>query len=169
MQLMEENTKKKIHELNGLKGRRETRWINLGGQLMPEKWVDQLRADICRGKLRSWDAVHERYGELWEKYPLEKQKHAFASLCSLMNLDLLDKQSWITVLDRASGIQQFICDHVYSSRQKDYENPFRQATFRNMEEMLAAIGKVDDNSFIRQIKEETLTFKKRVEILKKRN
>ena len=134
----------------------------------PEKWVDQLRADIDQGKLKSWDAIHKRYDALWGKYQSEKQKHAFASLCTLMNVKLLDKKIWLKILDQASSIQQIICDNVYTSRQKDYNNPFRQATFRNQEEMIAAIGKVDDNSFIRQIRKETQSFKKRIEALKKR-
>ena len=38
------------------------------------------------------------------------------------------------------------------ARQKDYENPFRRATYRNEDEMIAAIGTLDDNSFVKQIK-----------------
>jgi hypothetical protein len=169
MQWMEENSRIPIHELNRLKGPRETSWANLGGQLMPEKWVTRLRTDIGQGKLKSWDAVHKKYDALWAKYPLEKQKHAFASLCTLMDIQMLDKPSWLKALNWASEVQEFICENVFKSRQKDYENPFRQATFRNREEMIAAIGRVDDNSFITQIREETQSFKKRINALKKRN
>ena len=49
-------------------------------------------------------------------------------------------------------------DQVYSSRQKDFENPFRMATYRNKEEMTASIGTIEDNSFIRQVRKETKDF-----------
>ncbi|MGM0674605.1 MAG: DUF4954 family protein, partial [Spirochaetota bacterium] len=61
-----------------LAGERVTAWANLGGQLVPESEVASLRADIGMGALSSWDEVHARYDRLWEDYPLQKQRHAFA-------------------------------------------------------------------------------------------
>jgi hypothetical protein len=154
---------------NTLKNDRQTRWINLGGQLVSENDTDQLRADIGSGKLTSWKEIHARYNLLWENYPSEKQKHAFASLCTLLGTDALTKEQWIAALDRAVKIQEYIKDQVYISRQKDYENPFRQNTYRNMAEMTAAIGTIEDNSFIKQVRNETEEFKKHIEEIKKRN
>lgn len=151
-----------------LKGARETRWVNLGGQLMPEKDVNQLRADIGSGKLHSWDQIHQRYHQLWAAYPREKQKHAYATLCEVLGVRDLTPQDWHAALDRAVQIQQYICDQVYQSRKKDYDNPFRQATFRNQEEMIAAIGTIDDNSFIKQVRQETEAFRQMTEGLKNR-
>ena len=37
----------------------------------------------------------------------------------------------------------------------DYENPFRRATYRNEDEMTAAIGRVEDNSFVKQVASDT--------------
>ena len=45
-------------------------------------------------------------------------------------------------------IQQYICEQVYLSRKKDYDNIYRQATYRNQAEMEAAIGTIEDNSFV---------------------
>ena len=56
---------------------------------------------------------------------------------------------------------------MYQTRKKDYENPFRRATYRSDAEMIAAIGELDDNSFVRQIKGETETNLKRLEALRK--
>ncbi|MBN2103795.1 DUF4954 family protein [bacterium] len=144
-------------------------WVNLGGQLVPEKDVDKLRSDINKGKLKSWESVHQRYDDLWDQYPLEKQKHALAVLCGLLNTRTLTQSQWIDALDKAVSIQEYIRDKVYESRKKDYDNPFRQATFRNPAEMTATIGKVEENSFIRQIREETEIFKKKVSEIKKRS
>ena len=61
-------------------------------------------------------------------------------------------------LDKAVRIQQFICDQVYESRKKDYDNPIRSATFRNNEEKLAVVGRIEDVSFVKQIQKETADF-----------
>jgi hypothetical protein len=47
---------------------------------------------------------------------------------------------------------------VYESRKKDYENEFRNATFRNEAEKLAVVGSIDDVSFVKQIRKETEEF-----------
>jgi hypothetical protein len=152
-----------------LKGNRQTKWTNLGGQLIPEKDVDQIRSDIGSGKLAGWKDIHDRYNTLWQQYPLEKQKHAFASLCALLGTDDLTREQWNAVLDRAMTIQEFIRDQVYISRKKDYDNTYRQNTYRNMAEMTAAIGTIEDNSFIKQVRSETEEFRKYIEEIKKRN
>jgi hypothetical protein len=76
--------------------------------------------------------------------------------------DVLTKEMWDETLDNALRIQRFICDQVYESRKKDYENPYRNATFRNEAEKLAVIGSIEDVSFVKQIREETEKFVKLV-------
>ena len=149
-----------------LKGKRQQEWVNLGGQIMQKKDLDTLRSDIGSGKLNSWKNIHERYNRLWARYPLDKQKHAYALLCEMAETEKLTEKYWNSFLDKAMEIQETICDKVYDSRKKDYDNPYRQATFRNPEEMKAAIGTIDDNSFIVQVRKETEEFKKRVKTLK---
>ncbi len=149
-------------------GPRQTDWVNLGGQLIPQGDVDRLRSDIGAGALSSWQDIHQRYDQLWQQYGLAKQRHAFATLCELLQKDNPTRQQWLEVLDKAAEIQQYICDQVYASRNKDYDNPFRQATYRCHEEMIAAIGTIDDNSFVKQVREETEEFKKRIDALKNR-
>ncbi len=151
-----------------LNGERIKTWINLGGQLIPAHDVDQLRSDIGSGKLNTWENIHLRYNRLWKAYSLEKQKHAFSTLCEVLEIDHLTKEHWLTALDKAIVIQEYIRDQVYSSRKKDFDNPFRQATYRNMAEMKAAIGTIEDNSFVKQVRVETDDFKKRIDELKLR-
>jgi len=148
---------------------RETEWVNLGGQLTSQKDVDKLRLDIGSGKLLTWEKIHERYNILWNKYPLEKQKHAFATFCSLLGTDNLTKEEWASALNKAVKIQGDINRQVYISRKKDFDNPFRKITYRNDAEMKAAIGKVEDNSFVKQVQKETKEFEKLVEKIKSRN
>ncbi len=151
-----------------LNGERIKTWVNLGGQLIPAHDVDQLRSDIGSGKLNTWKNIHLRYNRLWKAYPLEKQKHAFSTLCEVLEIDHLTKEHWLTALDKAIVIQEYIRDQVYNSRKKDFDNPFRQATYRNMAEMKAAIGTIEDNSFVKQVRVETDDFKKRIDELKLR-
>ncbi|MCE5185309.1 MAG: DUF4954 family protein [Planctomycetaceae bacterium] len=142
-------------------------WTNLGGQLIPTQDVDQLRSEIGSGKLASWQDIHRRYDALWQAYPLEKQRHAFAVLKELYG-GTLEKEQWLDALNRAVAVQEYVRDHVYESRQKDFENPFRRATYRSDEEMLAAIGTIEDNSFVKQVRTETETFKKEIAAIAQR-
>ncbi|MCR4824428.1 MAG: DUF4954 family protein, partial [Bacteroidales bacterium] len=148
-------------------GERQSSWVNLGGQLMAESDVDQLRADIRAGRLRTWKDIHARYDELWDRYPEDKLRHACQCLCALFGVRILSAADWKRAIREEERIQQYICDQVYLTRKKDYQNPFRQATYRSEAEMLAAIGELDDNSFVRQIRSETELNLKRLAALAK--
>lgn len=151
-----------------MKGPRQPQWVNVGGQLIPEPDVDRLRAEVGAGKLDSWDAIHGRYDALWNEYPLEKQKHALATLATLYGGETLTGEQWKDALGQAAAIQEIVRDRVYDSREKDYENPFRRATFRNEAEMLAALGTIDDNDFVKQVREDTAKFKETINDILKR-
>lgn len=148
--------------------RREKSWNNLGGQLMMTRDLDQLREDIKNGSLASWDDIHHRYDEIWKKYTIDKLRHAYLSLCYLLEVDSLSKEQWQDLLDKAIDIQEYVCQQVYISRKKDYENIYRRNTYRNEEEMIASVGLLEDNSFIKQVREETALFKQEIENLSQR-
>jgi len=139
-----------------LSGERQTKWVNIGGQLMRSQDFDHLRAEIGSGSLKSWDEIHKQYDYLWEAYPLEKQRHSFAVLRYMYDDRELSPADWKDALEKCKTIQEYVRDHVYSSRKKDFENPFRQATYRSLEEMTATIGTIEDNSFIQQVRDETI-------------
>ena len=167
---LETHPEESIHTLSDqMKGKRLRKWINLGGQTMPQEDVDQLRADINNGVLNSWDEIHHRYDELWTRYQIEKTRHAYFSLMFLYKdeTDVLTEAMWKETLLHAIEIQRFICDQVYESRKKDYDNPFRNATYRNEAEKIAVIGKIDEVSFVKQIRKETESFIERVNNLLK--
>jgi hypothetical protein len=151
-----------------MEGRRETSWVNMGGQLIPESEITRLRRDIGTGKLRSWQEIHHRYDELWNMYGISKQQHAFATLCHVYNVGTLTGESWDDALEQADRIKQFICDQVYLSRKKDYDNPFRIMIFRNKDEMNAVLGDIEDNEFITRVREETSQFHEKIGQLRSR-
>ncbi len=151
-----------------LDGRRWRDWVNLGGQLVRRKDLDRLIRDINAGTLATWDAIHNRYDHLWERYPLDKQTHAMAVARERLGVEALTADAWAALLDRAVDAQRTICEQVYVTRRKDYDNPFRQMTFDDDAERRAVVGTPEDNSFVRQVREETEHFVARVEQLKER-
>lgn len=167
---LEENPGETISSINkGFKKECDTRWVNLGGQLVKEKDVFELCEKITKGDLNTWDEIHKSYNILWEAYPKDKQQHAYASLLSLLDIDHIAQSVWEEQLNRVIKTQEYIRDQVYLSRKKDYENPFRQATFDNEEEMTAVIHTPEENSFVIQVREETEEFKKSIEKIRKRS
>lgn len=141
--------------------RRMREWDNLGGQLMQASDVDRLISDIKEGVLNSWDDVHARYDEIWQNYKTDKLHHAYLSLCYLLRQDPaagLSSGDWRMLLDRVKEIQGYVCDQVYRTRKKDYDNYFRKLTYRSEEEMLVALGPLDANSFIVHVRKESAEF-----------
>ncbi len=149
-----------------LRSRRHRDWVNLGGQLMMTSDLERIQNDICEGKLNTWKEIHKRYNDIWKRYPQDKLRHAYLSLCYLYKTDVMDAALWQRAIDDELRIAGHICDAVYQSRSKDYDNPFRRATFRNEEEMLAAVGSIEDNDFIRMVREDTVRAVRGLEELK---
>jgi len=76
-----------------LAGPRERDWVNLGGQLVPEPSVAKLRAEIREGQHNSWADIHRAYDALWAAYPIQKQRHAFATLLEILQSDMADRRT----------------------------------------------------------------------------
>ena len=74
---------------------------------------------------------------------------------------------WLQALAHEERIQRRISEQVYLSRKKDHDNPFRSATCRNEEEVMAVYGTPEDNNFVRQVREETLDNIRKIERLRK--
>ena len=144
-------------------GLRRKVWINLGGQMMTQEDVDQLRDDINKGLLKSWEEIHNRYDEIWGRYPEDKLNHACLSLYFVLQSKDISKDTFKDLLLKSVDIQNYVCEEVYRSRKKDYDNKIRNATFRNEEEKISVIGNIDDNSFVKQIRKETEEYKSRIE------
>ncbi len=138
-----------------LAGPAHRKWVNLGGQLIPADEVDQIRSEIRSGRLATWSEIHQRYDALWDAYLKEKQRHALAVLLILLEQKRLTHALWNAAVDQAVRIQQHICEQVYLTREKDYDDSFRSITFRNAAEMRAVLGTADENSFVKQVRTAT--------------
>ncbi len=151
-----------------LGGTRVRSWVNLGGQLVREEDCSAILERVKNGAYDTWDKIHAAYDGLYESYGLAKQKHAFATLVTILGERELSDKTWGECLDRAVSLQEYVRDQVYLSRKKDFDNPIRKKTFRNDEEMRAVRGTAEDNSFVKLVRNKTEEYKRTIEGIRKR-
>jgi NDP-sugar pyrophosphorylase family protein len=141
-------------------------WVNCGGQIVPAFRVDALRTEIRDGRVNSWKAIHEAYEAWFAEYPLDKARHAWAALGLLRpQTEPLDIAAFREELNRALEIRRWITGQVRISRAKDFTDPFRLITFRGREEMDQVLGRLEDNPFLKLVREDEKNFAKTVEKL----
>jgi len=137
-------------------GEVQRRWENIGGQLVPEPRLAEHLAAIKDGRLASWEQAHRSYQEMGSRYPAERRNHGI--FCTLLargrTLADLDGELLHAILEESAGIAQELLERAFASRRKDFDNPFRRATFRNEAEMEAVLGKLEDISFLKEYREE---------------
>lgn len=149
------------------KGKRED-WINVGGQLVRKKALEQLKSGIKNGKIRSWDEIHEWYQQQSKKYKLDKLNHAAAVLLeiTIIEPDQFNKKRLLSLLEEAKEIENWIARQITHSRQKDYLNPFRKMLYETEAEMKEVIGKLEENPFIQKQNEKRQKFTNQIEMIK---
>ena len=130
-------------------------WVNAGGQLIREDLFDRLRSKIGTGEISSWAAIHAEYDRLWARYPFDRAEHAYGVLCRLAGASALSAELWQRYLDEALRLRTFIEQQIFITKKKDYTNLFRDITYRNKAERDAVLGRVEDNAFILQSKQDT--------------
>lgn len=125
-------------------------WYNVGGQFIPQKAIAQFREDIGKGVIGSWSDVHAFYQKQGKEYPRQKLLNALGaySECTETPLDQLNLQALKGMLEEGIRIKSWMVEGIYTSRAKDYSNPFREMTYTSREEMEEVVGKLEDNSFI---------------------
>ncbi|HMK25607.1 MAG TPA: hypothetical protein VK483_06215, partial [Chitinophagaceae bacterium] len=145
-------------------------WKNIGGQLMPEADLLTLTRNIRSGKINSWDEVHSFYNKKSAAYHHEKFRHAFASLLEILKLSpsRFTKKLFLDILQQAVITKEWMVKGIYDSRAKDYNNPFRKMLYETEKEMEKVIGKLGENSFIRQQQTAYASFKEKVDQLSAR-
>ncbi|MBS1760070.1 MAG: DUF4954 family protein [Bacteroidetes bacterium] len=139
-----------------------TKWVNLGGQLMPETSLKHLIKNIHSKKINSWDAVHDFYLKENQAYQQHKHEHAFAALLEIANLTpaKFTNKAFLDLLKQSMAIKIEMNAAIFSSRAKDYKNPFRKMVYESEKEMEKVIGKLKDNGFILQQQKETEAYLK---------
>ncbi len=126
-------------------------WENIGGQLIPESLLAELIRGVSERRIGSWGELHQAYDAAWEEYP--KQKTAHALFCFLHSYEYsaeeLTPELVRRILEEAVEVAKELLQRAYASRKKDFDNPYRQATFRNPAEMEAVCGKLEEISFLK--------------------
>ncbi len=147
---------------------KRTNWLNLGGQLIPEEEINELKTNIKQDNINSWQEVHRFYTCQGEKYNQQKRDHALISLFEVKEISgtEMTEEKLLQWLNEAIEIKKMMVDAIYQSRAKDYTNPFRKMTYENEREMEEVLGRLKDNSFIRQQKQELHEFIKRIDAVK---
>lgn len=132
---------------------RASRWENLGGQLVPAPAVEALLARAASGALPDWRAMHAEYRALAASYPLDKARHAWDVLGWLRGA-APTAESLRADFEDLSRLSRRVEEEIYRSRKKDFDNPFRRATFRSEAEMEAVHGRPEQNSFVLKTRKE---------------
>lgn len=129
-------------------------WLNVGGQLIPEKNVEILKERVRNGKVQTWDELHDFYTVQGEKYPEQKRVDALAALSESLgtSLQTLSKEQLQELAADYLEIQKWMVDQIVTSRKKDYANAYRKMMYNNQQEMEAVVGKLSDNGFIKDQK-----------------
>lgn len=131
-------------------------WINAGGQLIPAAELKKLIRLIHKRQVNSWDEVHEFYKKKSLEYQQDKLQHAFASLMQISGItpEKFSAEHFKSLVQKAIITREWMVKNIYSSRAKDYQNPFRKMVYETNKEMNAVLGKLNENSFIREQKQE---------------
>jgi hypothetical protein len=142
-------------------------WLNLGGQLVPQKKVQQLINDIKNNTVKNWDAIHATYEAFGRDYEKEKLHHAFASLLEITGIrgEGFTPKIFKQLLEEALVTKAWMFETIYKSRAKDYQNEFRKMIYDTEAEMEEVIGKLEDNAFIKSQQEELDQFRQSVKTI----
>ena len=125
-------------------------WINVGGQLVPEFRVEVLKEALKRGEITSWDEVHATYASWFSLYEMDRSSHAVATLCRTLAVERLQQETWEQAVEEVGRIRVQIETQVFKTKEKDFNNRFRESTYRNLAERDAVLGSLDDNPFIQE-------------------
>lgn len=148
---------------------KRTAWLNIGGQLMPAETLTQLKQDVKTGEIESWDALHKVYYKAGKNYAATRKAHALASLLEITgaSADTLTPAQINTFFNIAAAVKEWMAKGIYEARAKDYNSIFRKMVYDTNEEMNQVLGRLDDNSFIKQTIEELEAYRRKIKSFQK--
>jgi hypothetical protein len=143
---------------------RRCNWVNLGGQLARASDVDILIQKIQKGRLTPGTTCTTRTSASTSNIRNTTPPTPMLPFLELHGLpeEAVTPALWKQWLEQSVEIARLIALRTRESREKDYNNPFRQATYDNAEEMQAVLGNIDDNSFIREMEVQAGRFEEKV-------
>lgn len=141
-----------------------TSWVNVGGQVVPEALLANLFEKIKTKEIDSWEEIHQFYEDCQVHYAEYKASYALYLLEQLYSTSIEQMTPLIydDILQDVLAVSDYMYSSSISSREKDYEDPFRLTTFRSKEEMIQVVGALEDNDFLKALKIETETFNQKL-------
>ena len=159
-------------------------WLNIGGQLMRESALEDIKTRIKSGEIPDWPALHRAYHRIAADDENQRIRHAGEVLAELFQEESRPaeespntetnplkpaaqspntktappKPTVEFLLDEAVETAQFIFQGILDSRRKDYENPFRNSVYDSQAERDAVIGPFEENTFIAEARSELEAF-----------
>ncbi|MCK9170077.1 MAG: DUF4954 family protein [Treponema sp.] len=135
-------------------------WLNVGGQIVPEEKVDQLLEFVKNGTVTTWEGVHQFYDACASGYSRYKARYAVYLLEQLYSCPIEDFSIDIyrNIIADVTVVSSDMYTSSISSREKDFTDYYRKMTYRNLDEMTAVLGTLNDNSFLRQLRTDTQKF-----------
>jgi hypothetical protein len=145
-------------------------WKNIGGQLIRSEEVERLHMHLKSGKIKTWNDVHSFYNKQAQRYPDEKLAHALAALKKVHGLTIARKrqEEFAGILQQSANTKQWMAENIFRSREKDYENPFREMVYSSQEEMNKVVGSLTDNPFIQQEREAANQYRRSINSIVKK-
>ena len=147
-----------------IQGRSFKKWQNVGGQLMPEETLKALIGSIKSKKINSWADVHGFYAAQSADYNKQKCLHAWNVYFNVFRkkASAFTAEDLVTLSNEAIATREWIAGAIYESREKDYNNPFRNMLYDSEAERDEVIGKLEENSFIQLEQEELKKYRKQM-------
>ncbi len=87
-----------------------------------------------------------------------------ASLLEILSLSpsRFTKKTFLQLLPKVLRTREWITEGISESRARDYQSPFSKMVYDTREEMEKVMGKLSDNSFIREQQKELLAFREKI-------
>ena len=144
-----------------------TEWSNVGGQIIPDEKLKSLFDSIKSRKINTWQEVHAFYDECQAEYQEWKARYSVWILEQLYTrpIDSFTAEIFTDIKSDVTIVSNYMYESSISSRKKDYTDFFRTITYRNEKEMLEVVGRLEDNSFLKELKKDTETFNSSLEKL----
>ena len=145
-------------------------WLNIGGQLIQKEEVEKLKRDIKSGKIKNWDELHNFYRQQGVAYTNDRLSHGYTSILEVLNITpkQFTPALFKKLLQQALDTREWMCKGIFDSRAKDYNSPFRKMVYDTNKEMDKVMGRLEDNSFIKQQLAEFEEMKSQVKVLLKK-
>ena len=141
-----------------------TEWLNAGGQIIPLEKIDELRKKVKGGEISSWDEVHAFYDACEASYLADKTRYALYLLECIYGVpfERCSAEQYRNLVESVAAVSDDMYALSVSSREKDYTDYYRKMTYRNRKEMDAVLGTIDDDDFLRMLKDDTEKFNKKL-------